>query len=157
MWCIPVDRSQSTFYWAIEAPRRFLLKTAFSICTVLLSVGSEFAQAFLPNERSFDPIDIVANVVGSLLALTLCSWYHGRMLERKRRRKLEGRGLLNDEFEERDDLELGEGGASGQEIGLQERSGEGDEETAEAWDEIGGSEGGSEVAGHGAVAKAAKD
>ena len=41
----------------------------------------------LPNDRPFDPFDILANVVGSTLALLLCSWYHKRMLERRRKNK----------------------------------------------------------------------
>lgn len=65
------------------------------------------------------------------------------MLERKRRRKLEGYGLLGP-GEEDGDLELGEGGGSRQEMGVEDRID--DDETGEAWDEIGGSEG-SEVDG----------
>ena len=60
------------------------------------------------------------------------------MLERKRRRKLEGYGLMAGA--EDGDLELGEGGSSEQELGIEDRVD--DEETGEAWDEIGGSEGG---------------
>jgi len=126
-----------TFYWAIEAPRRLLLKVVFLVCSLVLGVGSEFLQALLPNDRLFDSLDIVANIAGSLLALSLCTWYHGRMLERKRRRKLEGYGLMAGNEE---DLELGEGGGSEQEIGVVDR-GE-DDETGEAWDDIGGTENG---------------
>ncbi|KAI5199226.1 hypothetical protein E4T39_06351 [Aureobasidium subglaciale] len=44
-----------------------------------------FVTFFLiTNGREFDPYDILANVVGSLLALLACSWYHKRMLERRR-------------------------------------------------------------------------
>jgi hypothetical protein len=32
----------------------------------------------------FDPFDIVANIAGSLAAIGLSSWYHKRMLERRR-------------------------------------------------------------------------
>ncbi|MCJ1322319.1 hypothetical protein MMC15_007667 [Xylographa vitiligo] len=130
-----------TFYWAIEAPRRFLLKIVFIACTLVLGVGSEFLQAALPNGRHFDLLDLATNVVGSIIALAFCSWYHGRMLERKRRRKLEGYGLLVP-GEGIGDLELGEGEGSGQEIGVEDNRPEGeDDETGEAWDEIGGSEG----------------
>ncbi|MCJ1251239.1 hypothetical protein MMC30_008470 [Trapelia coarctata] len=128
-----------TFYWAIEAPRRLLLKIVFLFCTIVLGVGSEFLQMVLSSGRRFDSLDIVANLAGSLLALSLCTWYHGRMLERKRKRKLEGYGLKAGE--EEGDLELGEGGSSGQEIGITDRIDAGDDETGEAWDEIGGSEG----------------
>ena len=41
---------------------------------------------------------------------------------------------------EEGDLELGEGGSSGQELGIEDRVD--DDETGEAWDEIGGSESG---------------
>ncbi|MCJ1477100.1 hypothetical protein MMC13_005771 [Lambiella insularis] len=141
-----------TFYWAIEAPRRLLLKVVFLVCTIVLGVGSEFLQAIVPNGRIFDPLDIAANLIGSSLALALCTWYHGRMLERKRRRKLEGYGLLGP-GEGDEDLELGEGGGSRQEIGVEDRI-EDDDETGEAWDEIGGSEGGDVDAGKAGAVKA---
>lgn len=73
------------------------------VCTVGLGIGSEVVQGFLPNERSFDPFDVVANVVGSLGAVGLCSWYHRRMLERRRKNRfstMEGGA---------DDVELGVG------------------------------------------------
>lgn len=57
------------------------------VCTLGLGVGSEFVQSFLPNDRDFDMYDIVANVVGSLIGVSLCSWYHRRMLERRRQLK----------------------------------------------------------------------
>ena len=76
------------------------------------------------------------------------------MLERKRRRKLEGYGLLGP-GEEIGDLELGEGGGNGQEIEVGNNRPEGeDDETGEAWDEIGGSEGGDADAGRATISKA---
>lgn len=89
---------------------------ALAVCTGGLGVGSEVLQALLPdNGRVFDAMDIVANVLGSIAALGLCSWYHKRMLKRKRNRKYaavpgeEG----HDEEELADtsvvDIELGEG------------------------------------------------
>ena len=88
-----------------------------------------------------------------MIALALCSWYHGRMLERKRKRKLEGYGLLG-HGEDIEDLELGEGGGSGQEIGVEDSRPEGDDdETGEAWDEIGGSEGGEADPGKASMSK----
>lgn len=115
-------------------------------------MGSEFLQALVPNGRAFDSLDIVANLTGSLLALCLCTWYHGRMLDRKRRRKLEGYGLMAGG--EEGDLELGEGGSSEQELGISDRVNNDDDETGEAWDEIGGSEGAESDIGK-ALAKAA--
>ncbi|OBW69594.1 MAG: Uncharacterized protein AUREO_003650 [Aureobasidium pullulans] len=72
------------FYWIIETNRRRVIHFTLLACTVALSIGSEVVQGLLPNGREFDPYDILANVVGSLLALLACSWYHKRMLERRR-------------------------------------------------------------------------
>ncbi|KAG9546135.1 hypothetical protein KCU97_g21094, partial [Aureobasidium melanogenum] len=72
------------FYWIIETNRRRVIHFTLVACTVALSIGSEIVQGLLPNGRDFDPYDILANVVGSLLALLACSWYHKRMLERRR-------------------------------------------------------------------------
>jgi hypothetical protein len=116
----------------------------------VLGVGSEIVQALLPvtislvrkhpltaqNGREFDPLDVVANVAGSLLAVAACLWYHKRMLERKRRAKslnLASAGLSD--F----DVELGEG-ASGQESGVTGAPTLEDEvnnwdENAEDWDD----------------------
>jgi hypothetical protein len=101
-------------------------------------VGSEFLQAVVPNGRNFDLFDIVANVAGSLAALGLCSWYHNRMLERKRLAKnyqaVSGDG---------EDLELGEG-VGAQETGVtsgeraqtvEEEVDNWDENAVDAWDE----------------------
>lgn len=85
------------------------------MCTAGLSIGSEFLQGLLPNDRDFDPYDILANVIGSTLALLLCSWYHKRMLERRRANKhydIVPGEELGDDLER--DVELGEG------IGTQE-------------------------------------
>ena len=59
------------------------------------------------------------------------------MLERRRRRKLQGYGLA-DPGEGENDLELGEGGSSGQELGVVAHNDSDD--GGEAWDEIGGSD-----------------
>ena len=76
-----------TFYWIIDTNRRRTLNLTLVVCTAGLGVGSEFLQGVLPNDRNFDFYDVFANVVGSLAGLGLCSWYHKRMLERKRSRK----------------------------------------------------------------------
>lgn len=67
----------------------------------------------MPNGRSFDPINVAANILGSLSALALCSLYHKRMLDRRRRRK--GYGIVPQDAEGQD-LELGPSGA--QETGV---------------------------------------
>ncbi|CAG8972630.1 hypothetical protein HYALB_00005399 [Hymenoscyphus albidus] len=102
------------FYWILDTSRRRTLNLTLITCTGILGVGSEFLQGFLPNGRVFDLFDIVANILGSLGALALSSWYHTRMLDRKRLRKTY-QVVPGDE--ERD-LELGEGlGVGAQESG----------------------------------------
>lgn len=120
-----------TLYWAVDLPRRLLLKLVLG-ASCALAVGSEFLQAALPNDRVFDPVDIAANFLGSALALGLCNWYHKRMLERKRQQKLHGYGLVD--REDGDDVELGESSHAGQELGV---IAEDDDDGGEAWDEIG--------------------
>lgn len=117
------------------------------VCTLGLGVGSEFLQGFLPNGRDFDFYDIVANLVGSLGALGLCSWYHKRMLERKRQRKtytaVPGAEDGEDDGEDlgQEDIELGEGVVGTQESGVMEagadtaRSKMTLEEEVDSWDE----------------------
>lgn len=125
----------ATGYWTPDLPRRLLLKIVFFFVTIFLSIASEVLQAWLPNDRDFDPLDIAANVVGSGLALTLCSWYHKRMLERRRKQKIQGYGIVPAR-EGDDDLELGERGV----VSVLEE-GENEDDGADAWDEIGGSDG----------------
>lgn len=80
-----------------------------------MGVGSEFVQAAIPdNGREFDPYDILANLVGSLLGLGLCGWYHKRMLERRRVRKYTAVPTGEDIPEGDVDLELGEVRRSGE-------------------------------------------
>lgn len=99
------------FYWIVDTNRRRTMNMALVVCTGGLGVGSEVLQGLLPNGRVFDMFDIVANIVGSLAALGLCSWYHKRMLERKRERKYtavpgeEGAEGVDGEHEQ--DVELG--------------------------------------------------
>lgn len=101
------------FYWILDTNRRRTLNLTLFVCTICLGAGSEFVQGFLPNDRDFDPFDIVANIVGSLAGLGLCSWYHKRMMDRKRQRR-QYNAVPGDDTGE--DIELGEGvgiGASG--------------------------------------------
>ncbi|EPE02373.1 hypothetical protein F503_03958 [Ophiostoma piceae UAMH 11346] len=104
------------FYWIVDTSRRRTVNMALLVCTGGLGVGSEVLQGALPNGRVFDLFDIVANILGSLTALGLCSWYHKRMLERKRERKYtavpgdEGSdGLVDGDENAAIDVELGEG------------------------------------------------
>ncbi|CAD6569822.1 MAG: hypothetical protein ASARMPREDX12_003081 [Alectoria sarmentosa] len=75
------------FYWILDTTRRRVLNFTLLVVTFGLGLGSEALQGLLPNGRQFDPLDIAANVVGSLLALGLCTLYHKRMLDRRRRAK----------------------------------------------------------------------
>ena len=113
-----------TFYWIFDTTRRRTFN--FTLVTVTLGLGvcSELLQAFLPNDRQFDPLDIAANLVGSGAALGLCTIYHKRMLERKRRRK--GYAAVPEDGE--DDVEL-----QGQESGVVDRE---TDEDNEIWDDM---------------------
>ncbi|EGC40763.1 VanZ domain-containing protein [Histoplasma capsulatum var. duboisii H88] len=91
-----------TFYWVLDTTRRRTLHLTIIVCTMCLGIGSELVQALLPNGRSFDPFDVLSNIVGSLCAVSLCTWYHKRMLER--RRKARFGNVLNGVGE---DVELG--------------------------------------------------
>ncbi|KAG6204677.1 hypothetical protein E4U35_003196 [Claviceps purpurea] len=98
------------FYWIVDTNRRRTLNMTLAVCTLCLGVGSEFVQSILPNDREFDLYDIVANLVGSLAGLGLCSLYHKRMLERKRNQKAYNAVPGEDE----EDVEL----RAGQETGI---------------------------------------
>ncbi|CAO1602630.1 hypothetical protein XANCAGTX0491_006234 [Xanthoria calcicola] len=102
-----------TFYWILDTTRRRLLNFTLIAITFVLGLGSEALQLVLPNGRSFDPISVAANILGSLSALALCSLYHKRMLDRRRRRK--GYGVVPQDAEGQD-LELGPSAA--QETGV---------------------------------------
>ena len=92
------------FYWILDTTRRRALNFTLLVVTVFLGLGSEALQSFVVN-RAFDLIDVAANVVGSLCAIGLCTFYHNRMLERKRRARY---GLVPQEGdEEAEDLEMG--------------------------------------------------
>ncbi|KAI0127344.1 hypothetical protein BJ170DRAFT_625064 [Xylariales sp. AK1849] len=133
------------FYWILDTNRRRTLNLTVIVCTLALGIGSEFLQGFLPNGREFDLYDIVANVVGSLGGLGICSWYHKRMLERKRQQKTYNAVPGEDE----EDLELGESSgpqeegimsAAGNEraVTLEHEVDNWDENAVDAWDEDGG-------------------
>lgn len=120
------------FYWVLDTSRRRCLNYTLIVCTAFLGLGSEVVQGVLPNGRLFDPYDIVANVLGSLSALALCSWYHKRMLERKRLAKQYHIVATGDDV----DLELGEGIGGEQEPGVTDASvGAGLEAEVDNWDE----------------------
>lgn len=97
----------AAFYFIFDTSRRRVLNLTLIVCTLVLAVGSEVAQGLLPNDREFDPWDVLANVLGSVGAVGLAGTYHRRSAERRRRARysaVTGEGLPED-----DDLELGEG------------------------------------------------
>ncbi|KAK7740440.1 hypothetical protein SLS62_011122 [Diatrype stigma] len=103
----------AVFYWIVDTGRRRALHLTSAICTLAGGVGSEFLQAWVPdNGREFDPADVAANLLGSGAALGLCAWYHRRMLERRR---LAARAARYNPVpgEDDEDLELGEGPGPG--------------------------------------------
>lgn len=128
------------FYWIFDTSRRRTLHLTLLVCTLGLGIGSEVIQGFLPNDRAFDPFDVVANVVGSLGAVGLCGWYHRRMLERRRKNRF---GMMEGGA---DDVELGVGvgghsrddeGLSPQETGvtnLEQEVDNWDENAVDNWD-----------------------
>lgn len=124
----PANLWQITFYWILDTTRRRTLNLTLLVVTFGLGLGSEFVQSVLPNGRVFDPVDIGANLLGSLAGLGLCNLYHKRMLDRRRKKK--GYGAVPQDGEG-EDIELGEG--AGREAESRVGS-EGDE----AWDDMGG-------------------
>ncbi|KAI9147748.1 hypothetical protein HJFPF1_12779 [Paramyrothecium foliicola] len=125
------------FYWIVDTNRRRTLNMTLVVCTLILGVGSEFVQSFLPNDRDFDIYDILANVVGSLASLGICTWYHQRMLDRRRQRKVYNAVPGEDV----DDVELGDGHETGIVEGssrsrtLEEEVDNWDENAVDQWDD----------------------
>ncbi|RDW86331.1 VanZ family protein [Aspergillus mulundensis] len=123
------------FYWIPDTSRRRTLHLTLVVCTLALGVGSEILQGILPNGRSFDPFDLLANIVGSLGAVGLCSWYHRRMLERRRKSRFGSLGEGGD-----DDVELGHREGEGLEpqesgvINLEQEVDNWDENAVDNWD-----------------------
>ncbi|POS86278.1 hypothetical protein EPUL_001203 [Erysiphe pulchra] len=72
------------FYWILDTSRRRSFNFTLLVCTGVLGVGFEFVQSLLSTSHALDLYVVLANLVGSLSALGLCSWYHVRMLGRKR-------------------------------------------------------------------------
>lgn len=129
---LTISASQLCFYWIIDGSRRRTLNFTLIGVTFLLGVGSEVVQSLVPNGRVFDPYDILANVVGSLSALALCSWYHKRMLERRRLSKYH---IVPGSDDLGQDVELGDAGGSRQDVGVSMSAGRSLEEQVDNWDE----------------------
>ncbi|KAL1991403.1 hypothetical protein VTN49DRAFT_5395 [Thermomyces lanuginosus] len=128
------------FYWIPDTSRRRALQISLIAITCVLGVGSEILQALLPNGRSFDVFDVIANLIGSLGGIGLCGWYHRRMLERRRKARLGA--LAEDSAAQQDDIELGlnQNGMSPQETGvttLEHEVDNWDENAEDSWDDDG--------------------
>jgi VanZ family protein len=125
------------FYWIPDTSRRRALQVSLLVCTLLLGVGSEVLQSLLPNDRLFDPFDIVANVVGSLGGIGLCGWYHRRMMERRRKARFDALAEGGVGNEDDDDIELGLNDSSNNKngIGPQETGITSLEHEVDNWDE----------------------
>ncbi|RAH77531.1 hypothetical protein BO86DRAFT_218363 [Aspergillus japonicus CBS 114.51] len=126
------------FYWIPDTSRRRTLHLTLVVCTLVLGIGSEIVQGLLPNGRTFDPFDLLANIVGSLGAVGLCSWYHRRMLDRRRKARFGSLGG-GDGADDDDDVELGLTGGHHQDdhdgLGPQETGVLNLEQEVDNWDE----------------------
>ncbi|PWY92459.1 hypothetical protein BO70DRAFT_348827 [Aspergillus heteromorphus CBS 117.55] len=127
------------FYWVFDTTRRRTLHLTLLVCTLILGIGSEIVQGILPNGRAFDPFDLLANIVGSLGAVGLCSWYHRRMLSRRRKARfgsLGGDGADNDvELGHlHDDEEEGLGPQESGVMNLEQEVDNWDENAVDNWD-----------------------
>ncbi|EAS32775.3 VanZ domain-containing protein [Coccidioides immitis RS] len=152
------------FYWILDTTRRRTLHLTIAVCTLVLGIGSEIVQSLIPNGRSFDPFDILANIVGSLGAVGLCTWYHKRMLERRRKSRF---GNLMNDGDGGDDIELGVNSTHDTELGTQETGvtttrtleqevDNWDENAVDNWDEEDGDQGESNPVGSGDRPKTAQ-
>lgn len=115
--------------------------TPLQAITVVTSTLSEILQPLVNSSRPFDPLDILANVLGSLTALGLNGWYHKRMLSRKREKKSRYAALATDDHDDPEgadgdadldhglDIERGDAEELG-DLESPERRGEGGEGTA---------------------------
>jgi VanZ family protein len=116
-----------TFFFILDTTRKRILHLTLFTCPLLLGIGSEVVQGLLPNGRDWDPYDVLANVLGSLLAIAVANWFHRRAAERRRLAKYDALTQVDGE----EDIELGgttlvngdlEVGLAGQESGITTRT-----------------------------------
>ncbi|ODV97748.1 hypothetical protein PACTADRAFT_31181 [Pachysolen tannophilus NRRL Y-2460] len=91
------------FYFLVDVRDLKKLKIlTFVICTVIASTTSEFLQDFLTgSRRKFDPMDILANMIGSAVGLIVADLYNkklirSRKLSRRARRRNNNNGATDD-------------------------------------------------------------
>lgn len=111
------------------------------------------------NGRDFDIFDIAANTVGSLAALAACTWYHQRMIERKRAAKIYtavpgdeetgGGGLPHPDDMELEEQESGTvpvAHKGGEDLTVDDELDQWDENAADDWDDQEPEDGGHDTA-----------
>ncbi|VEU24316.1 DEKNAAC105617 [Brettanomyces naardenensis] len=77
------------FYWILDSKAISAWRNvAFIVCTLVGGIGSEYLQHFISPFRTFDPYDILANVLGSSAAILLSSVYQTQQLKKRRRHKI---------------------------------------------------------------------
>ncbi|ODA76041.1 hypothetical protein RJ55_08323 [Drechmeria coniospora] len=128
------------FYWVVDTNRRRTVNMTLVVCTLSLGIGSEFLQSFLPNNRDFDMYDIFANVAGSLAGVALCSWYHKRMMERRRKNKTYNTVPGEEDVELGEDQETGVTGETSRGGTLEEEVDNWDEHAPDDWEGEGAAE-----------------
>lgn len=73
------------FYWIFDATRKQCMNFTGVFIGGVGGIGSEVLQSVVSApDRQFDPLDILFNLLGCILAIVLCSWYHNRLLQRRR-------------------------------------------------------------------------
>lgn len=91
-------------YWSVDLPRKRAVNATLILVTAIMGIGSEFLQHFFTT-REFDYRDIGANIAGSLFATVVSSWYHGRLVERRRKARYNRlRSNLGSEVEQQVEL-----------------------------------------------------
>jgi VanZ family protein len=66
LWCLPFLKTE-------KASVKLFIEIA--ACTVIYGVLMEYAQKYLAVDRDFDPLDIIADCVGSMLSLFWITYF----------------------------------------------------------------------------------
>jgi VanZ family protein len=74
LWCFPFLKTE------VASLKLFILIT---VCSILLGIVMEYVQKYVAFERDFDVLDMVADGVGSILALLWLSYFLRRKTWRK--------------------------------------------------------------------------
>ena len=90
----------NTLGWFNRIPLTHPANTSLQSITLITSTLSELLLPLVNSTSVFEPLDILANVLGSLTALGLNGWYHKRMLSRKREKKNRYSALATDDHDD---------------------------------------------------------